>query len=102
MTELETVPNIRGWWLVAPAQTPARLSRRERQVREQELHPQGKRMAHDRHPLRRRRRLALEAQTLEGAAATRARCSDPEAIRRHERAVEIEKDGVVEQVLRRL
>jgi len=32
MTELETVPNIRGWWLVAPATKPARLSRRERQV----------------------------------------------------------------------
>ena len=32
MTELETVPNIRGWWLVAPSTKPARLSRRERQV----------------------------------------------------------------------
>ena len=32
MTELETVPNIRGWWLVAPTQRPARLSPRERQV----------------------------------------------------------------------
>ena len=32
MMELETVPNVRGWWLVAPAAKPARLSRRERQV----------------------------------------------------------------------
>jgi DNA-binding NarL/FixJ family response regulator len=32
MTELETLPNVRGWRLVAPAQQPIRLTPRERQI----------------------------------------------------------------------
>jgi DNA-binding NarL/FixJ family response regulator len=32
MTELETLPNVRGWWLVAPGKKPAQLSPRERQI----------------------------------------------------------------------
>jgi DNA-binding NarL/FixJ family response regulator len=32
MTELETLPNIGGWYLVAPGLKPERLSPRERQI----------------------------------------------------------------------
>jgi DNA-binding NarL/FixJ family response regulator len=32
MTELETLPEIRGWCLVSPGQTAERLSPRERQI----------------------------------------------------------------------
>ena len=32
MTELETLPDIRGWRLVAPGEKPASLSPRERQI----------------------------------------------------------------------
>ena len=34
MTELETLPDIRGWCLVSPVQKPGRLSPRERQILE--------------------------------------------------------------------
>jgi DNA-binding NarL/FixJ family response regulator len=32
MTDLETLPNIRGWWLVSPGKKPDQLSPRERQI----------------------------------------------------------------------
>jgi DNA-binding NarL/FixJ family response regulator len=32
MIELETLPDIRGWRLVSPAEKPGRLSPRERQI----------------------------------------------------------------------
>ena len=32
MTELETLPNVRGWLLVAPGRQPIRLTPRERQI----------------------------------------------------------------------
>jgi len=32
MTELETLPEIRGWLLVSPGEKPGRLSPRERQI----------------------------------------------------------------------
>jgi hypothetical protein len=32
MTDLETLPNIAGWWLVSPGRTPEQLSPRERQI----------------------------------------------------------------------
>ena len=32
MTDLETLPNIGGWWLVSPGRKPERLSPRERQI----------------------------------------------------------------------
>jgi DNA-binding NarL/FixJ family response regulator len=32
MTELETLPNVRGWLLVSPGRTPIRLTPRERQI----------------------------------------------------------------------
>ena len=32
MTELETLPEIRGWRLVSPGEKPGRLSPRERQI----------------------------------------------------------------------
>jgi DNA-binding NarL/FixJ family response regulator len=33
-TDLETLPNIRGWWLVSPGKKPEQLSPRERQILE--------------------------------------------------------------------
>lgn len=32
MTDLETLPNIAGWWLVSPGRKPEHLSPRERQI----------------------------------------------------------------------
>lgn len=32
MTELQTIPEIRGWLLVSPSERPASLSPRERQI----------------------------------------------------------------------
>jgi len=32
MTELETLPNVRGWLLVSPGRQPVRLTPRERQI----------------------------------------------------------------------
>jgi DNA-binding NarL/FixJ family response regulator len=32
MTELETLPNVRGWLLVSPTRQPIRLTPRERQI----------------------------------------------------------------------
>lgn len=32
MTDLETLPNVRGWWLVSPGKKPEQLSPREREI----------------------------------------------------------------------